>query len=142
MPKKVAKSRVIGRAGERELLDAALASEQAELIALYGRRRVGKTFLVREHLQPRADTFIEVTGTKGGPAGLQRRHFRVALERGLELSHPLPDFVSWSDALTYLVERIEARVAARPGKPVVLFFDELPWLATPRSRLVEAIDYH
>ena len=142
MPKKVAKSRFVGRAREREQLDAALSSARAELIALYGRRRVGKTFLVREHLQPRADTFIEVTGTKGGPAALQRRRFREALERGLELSLPLPDFASWPDALAYLVERVEARVAARPGKPVVVFFDELPWLATPRSRLVESIDYH
>ena len=50
-----------------------LASPGAELVALYGRRRVGKTTLVREHLEPLADTFLAVTGEKDAPAAIQLR---------------------------------------------------------------------
>src|SRR5262249_51508132 len=55
---------------------------------------------------------------------------------------PLPDFRSWDTALSYLVDLIERRVADRPRETIALFFDELPWLATPKSGILEAIDYH
>jgi hypothetical protein len=124
------------------VLRQALASDAAELIALYGRRRVGKTFLIRECVEPQVSTFREVTGTKDGGAAVQRRRFREAVEKALTGGQRLPDFHSWEDGLSYVSELIEARVAARPRESIALFFDELPWLATPRSRLLEAIDYH
>ncbi len=42
---------IIGRKKELKVLDEYYASGKAELIAVYGRRRVGKTFLVREHFR-------------------------------------------------------------------------------------------
>jgi len=111
------------------------------MLAVYGRRRVGKTYLVRNHLGARAGTYLEVTGTKDGPSTLQRRRFREAVQEAFETGL-LPDLHSWEDALGYLTDLVEQRAAARPREPIVLFFDELPWLATPKSRLLEAIDYY
>lgn len=131
--------KVRGRKREREILEATLHSRRAELLAIYGRRRIGKTFLIRHFLAPRAGTYVEVTGTKGGAAALQRRHFREALEKLLGIQ--LPDFSSWADAFQTLCETVVERSQEKPGEPIVLFFDELPWLATPRAGLLEALDY-
>jgi hypothetical protein len=54
----------------------------------------------------------------------------------------LPDFRTWDDALSYLTGLVEAREAAHPEQPIVLFFDELPGLAAPKSRLLESLDYY
>ncbi len=59
-------AQLVGRTVEKEILDTVLASNEAELVALYGRRRVGKTHLIREHLGPRADLFVEVFGDRIG----------------------------------------------------------------------------
>ena len=60
---------IVGRALEQERLQEILTSGEAELIALYGRRRVGKTFLIREFFS--GHTFVEVAGEKGQSAKLQ-----------------------------------------------------------------------
>ena len=133
---------IVGRTHEIALFDEVLKSGRAELVALYGRRRVGKTYLVRNHLAPRAGTYLEVTGTLNGSAALQRRRFREAVEAAFNNNQPLPDLPSWEDALSYLTTLVEARAQARPRETIVLFFDELPWLSTARSRLLEALDYH
>lgn len=138
--KSVAKS-IAGRVREQELLDEVLDSDRAELVALYGRRRVGKTYLVRNHLQPKASTYLEVTGTKDGGAELQRRRFREALSEAFSGGQLLPELRSWEDALTYMTDLVEQRARTNPREKIVLFFDELPWLATPKSRLLESIDY-
>lgn len=132
---------IAGRTVERALLDRLHDSGRAEMLALYGRRRVGKTYLVRNHLRGRAGTYLEVTGTKDGPAALQRRRFKEAVEEAF-VGGPLPELSSWEDALGYLTTLVEQRAAARPDESIVLFFDELPWLATPKARLLEAIDYY
>ncbi len=133
---------IIGRRRETALLDDVLQSDRAELVAIYGRRRVGKTYLIRNYLQPRAGTYLEVTGTLNGAAALQRRRFREALEASFTNDQVLPDLPDWEAAFAYLTTLIEARAKARPREKIVLFFDELPWLATARSRLLEALDYH
>jgi AAA+ ATPase superfamily predicted ATPase len=137
----VAKSRIVGRAAEQRTLTEMIRSRRPELLALYGRRRIGKTFLVRELAQPAAGTFLEVTGTRSGAAALQRRRFREAMEKSFSPEDAIPDFPSWELALAELSDRLEQRAKERPREKIVLFFDELPWLATPRSRLLEALDY-
>ena len=55
---------VAGRRGEKEILDGLMGSNSSEFLAIYGRRRVGKTHLVRHYLEPRADLFFAATGQK------------------------------------------------------------------------------
>jgi len=132
---------IVGREREQQLFSAILASKTAELVALYGRRRVGKTFLVREFMGRRAGLFFEVTGLKDGSAAIQRQHFHEALEQAMLIPKGLSMSLTWNEALTLLTEQVRQRAALRPKEPIVLFFDELPWLATPKSGLLEAIDY-
>ncbi len=64
---------IIGRKKEKEKLDQILRSNQAEFLAIYGRRRVGKTFLVRQHLK---DAIVfELAGTKEGAKEQQLLNF-------------------------------------------------------------------
>lgn len=137
----MAKSDLIGRHRERELIHEMLASGRPELVALYGRRRVGKTHLVRELMKSEPGTYFEVTGTRNGSAAVQRKHFREAVEATFLERHPLPELVNWEHALSYLADLVEQRAAERPQHRVVLFFDELPWLAAPRSRLLDSIEH-
>ena len=69
--------RLVGRRAENDTLAEMMASERAELLALYGRRRVGKTFLIRNVVQPAAGLFIEITGTRSAAASVQRRRYLV-----------------------------------------------------------------
>ena len=51
-------SKIVGRDPECQIMESALKSGAAELITVYGRRRVGKTFLVREYFSPRVSLFL------------------------------------------------------------------------------------
>ena len=133
-------ARVIGRQRERAILDDALRPERAALVAIYGRRRVGKTHLVRAHLRPKADTYFEVIGQHAASKATQLEHFQDQLETTF-FSHRLPRLKDWRQALALLGDGIENAARQKPRKPVVVFFDELPWLATHRSGLLPAIDH-
>ena len=66
-----------GRRAERQALEEALRSPDPELVAVYGRRRVGKTFLVREVC---ADALcFELVGMHDAPLAAQLRSFTTAL---------------------------------------------------------------
>ena len=71
---------VIGRHREKEILDALLRSKSAEFLAIYGRRRVGKTHLIREYCEPRADVLFVVTGQKDASTAVQLFHFKQEME--------------------------------------------------------------
>lgn len=127
---------ISGRQRERAILQELLTSDKAEFVAIYGRRRVGKTFLVRQYVQPRVDRYFESTGQKDAPLTVQLHHFRDSLERAFH--RPFSALASWDEALAALVDAVEAEP---PDRRVALFLDELPWLATRRSGMLQALDY-
>lgn len=133
--------KVYGRRREKEILEAFLHAPEAEFLAIYGRRRVGKTHLIREYCEPRAEVFLEVTGQKDAPSSAQLFHFKQQLEKAFYDGRPLPVLSSWDMALSLMSDAVESRIARGVSKPIVLFFDELPWLATSRSRLIQALDH-
>lgn len=129
---------LVGRVRERRILTAAMASPEAELIAVYGRRRVGKTFLIRRHFED--DLYFELTGMYGGAFKVQLRHFADAFGKatGAGVRAGAPP-ASWSEAFGMLASAIE-RSPRRKRKRVV-FIDELPWLATQRSGFLPAFEH-
>lgn len=131
---------MVGRAEEREVLSSAARTDSAALVAIYGRRRVGKTHLVRAHLEPMAGTYFEAVGQHAAPREVQLANFREQLESTF-LRHRLPELRSWRDALSLLGDLVIEAAKRKPHDPVVVFFDELPWMATHRSGLLPAIDY-
>lgn len=126
---------LIGRESHKRTLDAALASNRAELVAIYGRRRVGKTFLVRQHLQQQLR--FELTGMYGASLSQQLTNFALALGKAQGGSvAPTSNWVQAFQALSNWLER-----KSKPSGKRVLFFDEMPWLATRRSGFLSAFEH-
>jgi AAA+ ATPase superfamily predicted ATPase len=130
---------VIGRKKEQALLESALKSQSAELIALYGRRRVGKTYLIRNTFAQRKDMiFFTVTGMKDGIKSQQIENFKNQVAAAFYQPHSrlqIPQ--NWFDAFDILRQEIKASTADR----IVLFFDEFPWMVTKKSELLTAFEY-
>ena len=123
---------MVGREKERNILLEALHSDQSEFVAVYGRSRVGKTFLVEETF---GDSFVfRHAGLASCPQKEQLEHFRDSLvEAGLP---PMPVPRSWLAAFQHL----KKLVAASRRKRKVLFVDELPWMDAHKSRFVPALE--
>ena len=119
---------------------SAASSDRASLVALYGRRRVGKTHLVRGHLAPLAGTYFEAIGEHQAARDVQLASFRERLEE-VFFKHRLPELQNWRVALSLLGDGVIEAAKRHPSRPVVVFFDELPWMATHRSGLLPAIDH-
>lgn len=126
----------IGRKKEKALLEDALISPEAEMIAVIGRRRVGKTFLVTQTYQDRI--VFELTGVQRAPLKSQLRNFKDQLSlvsgAGSEIETP----TDWLDAFSMLRGWLQK---LPQDKKNVLFFDELPWLSNPKSGFLEALGY-
>src|ERR1700761_3117269 len=131
------KAFLAGRDAERAELENALRSSKAELIAGHGRRRVGKTYLVRtvyvEHL------CFELTGMRDASLKQQLVNFTRALSERVDYSLEAP--ASWVDAFNLLKRFLTEEFSKSIGKKKVVFLDELPWLATARSGFLSALDH-
>lgn len=124
---------MIGRARERQELEDSLMAEEAQLIAVCGRRRVGKTYLVRESF--RGKFFFEHAGVMRGTMAEQLAEFGDSLRRA-----GLKDVVQpkgWREAFNELERLISGD--RRKGKKV-LFIDEMPWMDTPKSGFLKAFE--
>lgn len=125
---------LIGRKKEQEQLDAMMGSGKAEFIVVYGRRRVGKTFLVNKYFKDKFS--FKYTGIAKKDRAIQLQRFGDELRRqGLpNVSTPK----SWFEAFDYLRELLEK---GRRGKGrQVVFIDELPFMDTQRSNLIPALE--
>lgn len=123
---------MVGRKEEIKTLDEVMARKEAQLVAVYGRRRVGKTYLVRQYFNNRF--FFYHTGEANVGLKDQLTSFRDSLkEYGLSCS--ILD--NWRFAFAKLRELIEQ---GGEGKKVI-FIDEMPWMDTPRSNFVSALEH-
>jgi len=128
---------LIGREKEKEILTRLVASDKAEFIVLYGRRRIGKTYLIKEFFREKFTFYM--TGAVGEPkAGFREQldNFSDALHRYGYVDKP--QLKGWAEAFRCLRELIESRTG---NEKKVLFIDEMPWLDTPRSKFIPALDY-
>ncbi len=132
-------TKIIGRIKERELLSRLLRSDKAEFLALYGRRRVGKTYLIRNFLTEAPCVFFHTTGIQDGSLTEQLDQFIEKLGATFYKGAALAPCKRWMDAFKELTKAIEQ---LPKNKKVVLFFDEFPWMATKRSRLLQALDHY
>jgi AAA+ ATPase superfamily predicted ATPase len=131
--------KLIGRVREQGILKELLNSDKAEFLAVYGRRRIGKTFLIREYFKSKNVLFFNSSGIKDGSLSDQIKHFTqeisVVFYNGINLTIP----ESWDKAFEILTK---ALASLPPKKKIILFFDELPWMATKNSKLLQMIDYY
>lgn len=123
---------MIGRKQEIELLEQAYHSNRSEFIAIYGRRRVGKTFLVRQLF---ADKFaFTYSGMPNVSTKVQLYNFYRELQAQGCKAHSAPK--NWTDAFFMLREL----VASKPEGKKVIFLDELPWMDSRQSSFLPAFE--
>lgn len=125
---------IVARNKEISELKEIASVEQAQLVAVYGRRRVGKTFLVREDFE--YDFTFYHTGLSGGSYHDQLSHFQVSLSKYGMTPAKAPE--NWLEAFSML-EDLLAR-AENPHKNRVVFLDELPWMDTKNSRFITGFE--
>ena len=133
------KEKIIGRTNETGILTKALHSTEPEFIAVYGRRRVGKTFLIREFFE---DTIcFEMVGVHQASLKEQLKNFTLSLKNAIGMGiHPQTPG-SWVEAFSILEQFLESlNLNQKTGKRVV-FIDELPWFNTPKSGFLHALDH-
>lgn len=124
---------IIGRHREQEILQACCDSHRAEFVAVYGRRRIGKTYLVKQFF---ADCFdFYATGIYQVSRSLQLRHWQEQLQHYSGVKRPRPK--DWFEAFGQLREHL-ATLSHQPR--IVIFIDELPWFDTPKSGFIRALD--
>ncbi len=99
---------------------------------------MGKTFLIRGSIETLELPFIEVTGLKDGNLHNQLGIFIRAFEKTFQPRYPLASPTSWMEALDLLTKAINV---FPQKKPFVIFLDELPWLVTAKSGLLQALDH-
>lgn len=128
------KNGIIGRQEEIRRLDRCMKTQEPQLIAVYGRRRVGKTFLINGYFEGRFD--FKLTGMFEQPAGMQLRNFCIELSGQMQEECEIP--ADWMDAFTRLRKYIDTKSV---NDKVVVFFDEMPWMDTARSGFLPAFEW-
>ena len=128
--------KLIGREPEKKLLQEAMDSGAPELIALFGRRRVGKTFLIRKYLTK--NLVFEFIGTRDAKLADQLTSFNKSL--GAAAGNPriyrIPE--NWADAFDQLSNFLTSKLGSQKA---VVFLDEFPWLNTHKSGFLPAFDH-
>ena len=133
-------SNLIGRKQEQQELKDLYESGRAEFVAVYGRRRVGKTYLIDEtlggHLSFRHAGLspIDDEGRRSMLKDQLRHFYNSLLSQGMKKSK-CP--TSWLEAFFMLEMHLQS---IDDGKRQVVFLDELPWMDTPRSGFVTALE--
>jgi len=127
---------IIGRDREIYEIESILASPKAEFLAVYGRRRVGKTYLIKEYFNHQFDYYL--TGTANQDTAYQLNNFHEVLK--LHDSKTIYDNppIDWQEAF-YRLRDYCTRLPT--DRKTVLFFDELPWLDTPKSDFLSGLEY-
>ncbi|MCB0578208.1 MAG: AAA family ATPase [Phaeodactylibacter sp.] len=129
---------MIGRLKETDILKKALASEKPELVAVIGRRRVGKTYLIRSFFGGQID--FEMVGLKDGNMEQQLRNFTYSLKEAKGQKGPVERTPKdWLAAFHELKEFLES--SEKEKKRKVVFIDELPWAATAKSDFLTGFSY-
>jgi len=129
----MASNDIIGRTYEQHILQNICKEREARLVAIYGRRRVGKTYLVRRFFNEQFDFFF--TGSFEAPAKVQLSLFQAALNAYAGTGKAAPK--NWFEAF----DNLKAYLAGITKRDVIVFLDELPWMETPKSNFLTAFSY-
>lgn len=132
--------KIIGRKQEIEELQAIYRREQAQLVAVYGRRRVGKTYLIREMFKDEFAFYhtglspIEIKASRLLESQLMAFHSSLMRYGDTAESRP-KDWIEAFDRLAALLSK------ADKTRRCVVFIDEMPWIDTPRSGFMTAFEH-
>lgn len=122
----------IGREKEQQQLREYLNSEQSEFIAVYGRRRVGKTFLIQKVIG--MDYAFFVAGMNGVSMAIQLANFMQGIRK---YDPSAPKVKTWLEAFVALENYLDSLPVGRK----IVFIDEMPWMDTPRSNFISGLEH-
>lgn len=129
------KSLIVGRKRELKQIQIILESPKSEFLAVYGRRRVGKTFLIREFFEYKFD--FQLSGLANANTAQQLFNFHISLSRQYpKLYEQKPN--TWLEAFQRLIDYLES---IETNTKKVVFFDEMPWLDTKKSDFVMGLEH-
>ena len=130
---------IIGREREKSIISRCLESVKPEFLVVYGRRRVGKTYLIKEFFNGRFAFYT--TGIPDAKTRNQLKAFNESLSYHGDDIRTIPK--DWFEAFRRLRKILEAKEVYRDaasGKKIV-FIDEAPWMDTARSDFKSAFDF-
>ncbi len=127
---------LVGRKIEINILNKMLDSNSSELIAIYGRRRVGKTFLVREVYKKQI--VFEFTGYYKGSLRDQLQNFHTELKTASTRFNKVKAPSNWFMAFQLLEEYLNS---LKKTQKKVIFIDEFPWITSTRSKFLMAFEH-
>ncbi len=126
---------IIGRLHEQDTLQKLASLSRSSFLAVYGRRRVGKTFLIREAFEGRFS--FSVTAIANVGMRDQLANFHKALQKYGQRSRKQEAPATWFEAFAAL----ENLLTKSRKKKKIVFIDELPWFDTPRSSFIPALEH-
>ncbi|MCF8246168.1 MAG: ATP-binding protein [Saprospiraceae bacterium] len=129
-------SKFIGRKEEIRVLEEALASPEVEMVSIIGRRRVGKTFLVKHVYGGQID--FEASGLQKAPLSEQLQNFSLRLNETFFEGAAVLKPANWLDAFHQLSAALDRK--KKEGRMVV-FLDELPWFDSHKSGFLRGLSY-
>ena len=126
--------RIVGREKEQLALKQYVESGAPEFLVLYGRRRVGKTFLIREYFGGKFDFYA--TGLANGKKEEQLRAWNIAIKNSFGNNEE--NASDWLEAFALLRKKLEKQ---NKTKRKVIFIDEIPWMDTQKSGFLTALEH-
>jgi uncharacterized protein len=123
---------MLGRKAEIEKLKQLTSSEKAEFIAVYGRRRVGKTLLIRECFNN--EFCFYATGLAKAKTQKQLTSFTIFVNQSFEREYAT--FNNWLEAFNTLIKELKKYKGKR-----IIFLDELPWFDTKKSDFITGLEF-
>ncbi len=129
-------TKLVGRKEETKILMEAYASPEAEMVSIIGRRRVGKTFLVKSVFGDQID--FEAIGIQKAPLSEQLQNFTLLLNQTFYDGAPVLTPTNWLQAFHQLGAALDKK---KKSDRMVVFLDELPWFDSHKSGFVRALGH-
>lgn len=127
---------IIGREQEQQILGEAAIANGADLLAVTGRRRVGKTYLIKAFFDNKLH--FEFSGILNATNEQHLQSFAIALTKKSDRKSSKKPLTNWMDAFNQLTTYLDSQ---KNQKKLLVFIDELPWLDTHKSGFLAAFDW-
>lgn len=131
-------SQIIGRVPEKKELDFILNSSDPELLFIYGRRRIGKTYLIHNYCGNKGLYFYFKAEENSKPVVLLYNFVNeiIVSLRKVGIIVQRKDITNWNDAFDFLYDTIKDY-----NQKIIILIDEFPWFCTKRSNFMDAFSY-
>ncbi|MBX7227142.1 MAG: ATP-binding protein [Chitinophagales bacterium] len=127
---------ISGRTLELDIFNKMLQSERSEFVAVTGRRRVGKTFLIKHGFSEHMAFYF--TGKKDATIEEQL----AAFSRTMATYYSMPFLPATPENWDLAFEQLKLHLTnQKKRRKQVVFFDEVPWIATQKSGFLSALDH-